>query len=254
MPPKPAAIADAPQGQLHIVDPTQWLCDASWQPLIDHFFAEPVGSALLHRLQVAMGQGLGPANDGNPIYPPQPLRALSLTPLPAVRVVVLGQDPYHGPGQANGLAFSVASGARIPPSLRNIFKELTRCGMPPRHDGCLDDWARQGVLLLNTALTVSRGQPGSHAKWGWAVLTDRLIQAIASQAGAVVFLLWGAHAQSKAAFIAANSPPHAQRLTLSSNHPSPLSANRVPTPFIGNHHFVMANQALTSWGQAPIAW
>ena len=164
MPPKPAAIAHAPQGQLHTVDPTQWLCDASWQPLIDHFFAEPVGSALLHRLQVAMGRGLGPANDGNSIYPPQPLRALSLTPLPAVRVVVLGQDPYHGPGQANGLAFSVAPGARIPPSLRNIFKELTRCGMPPRHDGCLDDWARQGVLLLNTALTVSRGQPGSHAK------------------------------------------------------------------------------------------
>ena len=182
-----------------------------WQSLLGAEIEQPYFAQLVAALNERHDQAATIYPAKNKVF-----NALASTPPEKVRVVILGQDPYHGPGQANGLAFSVAPGARIPPSLRNIFKELTRCGMPPRHDGCLDDWARQGVLLLNTALTVSRGQPGSHAKWGWAVLTDRLIQAIASQAGPVVFLLWGAHAQSKAALIAANSPPHAQRLTLSS--------------------------------------
>ncbi|MNT50951.1 Uracil-DNA glycosylase [compost metagenome] len=155
-----------------------------------------------------------------------------------MRVVILGQDPYHGRGQAEGLAFSVAPGVPLPPSLRNIFKEMQRdLGAPfppsPEPGGSLVKWAKNGVLLLNTCLTVEEGQPASHAGKGWEALTDAVIRHVAEGPRPVVFMLWGAHAQSKRAFI----PQDRGHLVLTSNHPSPLSALRPPVPFIGNGHF-----------------
>ena len=175
--------------------------------------------------------------EGAVIFPPTPLRALELTPRDKVRVVILGQDPYHGRGQAEGLAFSVAPGVAIPPSLRNIFKELQRdLGEPPPTfpipGGSLVRWARHGVLLLNTCLTVEEGQPASHANRGWEVLTDAIIQTVSQNAASVVFMLWGSHAQSKRPLIDAS-----RHLVLCANHPSPLSALRPPAPFIGCGHF-----------------
>jgi uracil-DNA glycosylase len=158
--------------------------------------------------------------------------------------VILGQDPYHGRGQAEGLAFSVASGVKIPPSLRNIYKERLRdVGIPSSQDGSLISWARQGVLLLNTTLTVEDGQPASHAKRGWEQLTDSLISTCAEQSRPIVFMLWGGHAQAKQALIAAHNTDQ-RHLVLMANHPSPLSALRPPQPFIGCGHFSAARQHL----------
>ncbi|WP_347302340.1 uracil-DNA glycosylase [Croceibacterium sp. TMG7-5b_MA50] len=190
---------------------------------------------------------------GTPIYPPrgQRLRALELTPLVQVRVVILGQDPYHGTGQAHGLAFSVPAGVKLPPSLRNIFKELAGdCGVAPRTDGDLSGWARQGVLLLNTTLSVAEGRAGSHAGRGWEVLTDAVVQAVARQAAPSVFILWGNHAQSKVARIPELGPgtPH---LLLPSVHPSPLSASR---GFFGSKPFSRANAFLEASGRGRIDW
>ena len=176
------------------------------------------------------------------------MRALQLTPLPEVRVVILGQDPYHGLGQAEGLAFSVQPGVQTPPSLRNIFKEMRDdLGLQPPMSGSLQAWAQRGVLLLNTCLTVEEGQAGSHAKRGWEALTDALIQAVAARPQACVFMLWGAHAQTKAPLITQASAAHvAPRLLLQANHPSPLSALRGPTPFMGCRHFSQARNWLES--------
>lgn len=186
------------------------------------------------------------------VYPPEPFRALALTPLDQVRVVILGQDPYHGAGQAEGLAFSVAPGVRIPPSLRNIFKELVR-------DGCLDQapasgslsaWAERGVLLLNSSLTVEDGLPASHAKQGWEALTDAVLAAVAAHAPACVYLLWGAHAQAKAPLVEQTAAAHGhEALVLMANHPSPLSALRPPVPFIGCSHFSTAQYWLAGRGR-----
>ena len=174
------------------------------------------------------------------MIPPLPLRALQLTPPQDVRVVILGQDPYHGRGQAEGLAFSVAPGVPFPPSLRNIFKELQRdLGTPfpaqPLPGGSLVHWARKGVLLLNTCLTVEEGQPASHSGKGWELLTDAIIRQVSRDAQPSVFMLWGAHAQSKRPLIDAS-----RHLVLTANHPSPLSALRAPAPFIGCGHFSQA--------------
>ncbi len=190
------------------------------------------------------------------IYPPQPLRALALTPLSAVKVVILGQDPYHGPGQAEGLAFSVAPGIKPPPSLRNIFKELQQEGMPPRTPGgSLAAWAKQGVLLLNTCLTVEDGLPASHAKRGWEALTDAVVRQVTQTAPVCAYLLWGAHAQTKAPLIQQVAAAHGRRiLLLQSNHPSPLSALRPPTPFIGCSHFQQANDFLLQSDATTIDW
>lgn len=194
-------------------------------------------------LQSAPGQALQEAIEarraaGRVIYPAAVFRALELTPLDAVRVLILGQDPYHGPGQAQGLAFSVPAGGPLPPSLRNIYKELKRdLGAAPG-GGDLSAWARQGVLLLNTTLTVEDGQPASHAALGWGELSDALICAAAADPRPKAFLLWGAHAQRKQALIdaaGAGRPP--VHLVLQANHPSPLSATRGPQPFIGCGHF-----------------
>jgi len=188
--------------------------------------------------------------DGAIVYPAQPFRALALTPLERVRVVILGQDPYHGPGQAQGLAFSVPAGFKLPPSLRNIVAEVAvDVGSSAASNGDLSPWARQGVLLLNTALTVEDGQPQSHAGRGWELLTDELIKAVGARERAVAFLLWGAPAQKKAALI--DTRRHA---VFTANHPSPLSARRPPQPFIGCRHFGEVNRWLAKRGEPPIDW
>jgi uracil-DNA glycosylase len=217
-------------GRLTSADPAAWPVAPGWRPTTDAFFASPTGEKLLGFLQ-------GRLAEGATIFPPQPLRALELTPPEEVRVVILGQDPYHGLGQAEGLAFSVAPGVALPPSLRNIFKELQRdLGTPPPTfpvpGGSLVKWATKGVLLLNTCLTVEEAQPASHAGKGWEVLTDTLIRQVADGDHPVVFMLWGAHAQSKRALIDAK-----RHKVLVANHPSPLSALRPPLPFIGCGHF-----------------
>jgi uracil-DNA glycosylase len=220
----------------------------SWRPLVQDFLDSPEGRKLSARLAQALAEG-------QVIYPPEPLRALTLTAAEDVRVLILGQDPYHGPGQAEGLAFSVAVGVKPPPSLRNIFKELQRSlNIPAPTDGSLVRWARQGVLLLNTCLTVQEGQAASHARWGWEALTDPLVQSIASRSQPVVFMLWGGHAQTKKGLIQAASAKGARHLILEANHPSPLSALRPPVPFLGCDHFRLANAFLAENGQKTIDW
>ena len=227
--------------------PHQWPVATDWLGAVDAFLASPDGLKLASFLRARLAAGAT-------IYPPQPLRALELTPLHSVRAVVLGQDPYHGPGQAEGLAFSVASGVRLPPSLRNIFKEMQ--GMPDEPlpaNGSLVAWARRGVLLLNTSLTVEDGQPGSHAKKGWESLTDTLLAEVAKTASPCVYLLWGAHAQAKAGLIEQTAREHGREaLLLQANHPSPLSANRPPVPFLGCGHFVQAREWLAARGHPGV--
>lgn len=216
-----------------------------WRPLVGDFIAFQEGDALQRYLAQR-------AADGALIYPPRPFRALELTPPEQTRVVILGQDPYHGAGQAHGLAFSVPEGVRVPPSLRNIFTELQRdLGRAPAAHGNLEGWARQGVLLLNAVMSVEDGQPASHAGRGWERLTDRLIAHVARDAQPKVFLLWGAHAQAKRDMIAALGGPHR---VLAANHPSPLSARRPPEPFIGCGHFSRTNAFLREAGRGTIDW
>ncbi len=219
--------------QLQSANPADWQVAEGWQGLVEEFFASVPGRGLRGFLQQRL-------ECGATIFPPQPLRALQLTPPESVRVVILGQDPYHGRGQAEGLAFSVAPGVALPPSLRNIFKELQRdLGTPlpgfPDPGGSLVRWARQGVLLLNTCLTVEEGQPASHAGKGWEVLTDAVIASVSQHTSHTVFMLWGNHAQGKRHLIEAK-----RHLVLCANHPSPLSALRPPIPFMGCGHFSQA--------------
>lgn len=212
-----------------------------WRTLTDPFRASAAGQALIARVDAARAAG-------EVVFPDDVLAALRLTRRADVRVVILGQDPYHGPGQAHGLAFSVRPGVAIPPSLRNMRKELQRdLGLASPAHGSLVRWAGQGVLLLNTVLTVAQGQAASHAKWGWEPLTDALIGALASDPGPRAFLLWGAHAQRKLPLIeaaAAQGGAPDRHLILQSNHPSPLSATRGPVPYVGNGHF---GQAAAFW-------
>lgn len=216
-----------------------------WQPLLRRWRASAAGQALVRAVDARVAAGAV-------VYPAQVFRALALTPLSQVKVVILGQDPYHGPGQAEGLAFSVPEGQRLPPSLRNIFKELQRdLGLAPPANGSLRAWARQGVLLLNASLTVEGGQPGAHARLGWQALTDAVCQSAWQDAAPKVFMLWGAHAQAQAARLA---PDGGRRLLLCSNHPSPLSALRPPQPFVGCGHFGLANAFLHRAGRVPVQW
>lgn len=221
-----------------------------WLQLLADYWQGAVGHALAEKISKALAAG-------KVIYPRSPYKAFELTPFDQVRVVILGQDPYHGPGQAEGLAFSVGEGQKIPPSLRNIFKEVQRDtgAVQPLgvHEGSLKRWAEQGVLLLNTALTVEDAQPASHSKWGWDVLTDQLMQALAADGTSRAFLLWGGHAQSKAELIEKGSGS-ARHLVLKANHPSPLSALRPPRPFMGCGHFGQVNQWLLSQNKMPIVW
>jgi uracil-DNA glycosylase len=186
---------------------------------------------------------------GKRIFPPGPqiFAAFDATPFDQVKVVILGQDPYHGPGQAHGLCFSVQPGVQTPPSLVNIYKELKRdLNLDIPAHGYLQSWAEQGVLLLNTSLTVERGNAGSHANKGWQLFTDRVIEVVSQQRPKLVFLLWGSHAQGKQRLI-----DPTKHLVLRSPHPSPLSAHR---GFIGNGHFSRCNQFLVQNGMTPIDW
>ncbi len=183
------------------------------------------------------------------IYPPggQIFNALNSTPFDRVRVVILGQDPYHGPGQAHGLCFSVQPGVRIPPSLANIYREIQAdLGIPPPHHGYLQSWAEQGVLLLNAVLTVERGQAGSHQGKGWETFTDVIVQLLNDERERLVFMLWGSYAMKKGAVIDGR-----KHRVLKAPHPSPLSAHR---GFLGCHHFSSANEYLQQHQQLPIDW
>lgn len=241
----PACLApgqDAPS--LRTWNPDEWPIAPDWRPWVERFLSSSQGQSLADFIRSRLALEA-------PVYPPQPFRALELTALAEVRVVIVGQDPYHGPGQAEGLAFSVPQGVRPPPSLANIHRELVRDGLMVARpaNGSLAHWARQGVLLLNTCLTVEGGRPASHAGKGWEALTSSLIQTINSRATPALFMLWGAHAQR---FVDSIDPSRHRVLT--ANHPSPLSALRRPAPFIGCGHFRIANEWLESIGQPPIRW
>ena len=217
----------------------------SWRAALEPALASPGAQRLSGFLKAEEAAG-------KRIYPPPGtrLRALELTPLDGVKVVILGQDPYHGAGQAHGLAFSVEPGVRTPPSLVNIFKELKAdLGLPVPTHGNLENWARQGVLLLNNALTVEEALPGSHHKHGWEEITDAVVAAVAARQTPCVFLLWGSHAQKKAARLAGLSDgPH---LVLKAPHPSPLSAH---AGFLGCRHFSQANAFLEAQGRGAVDW
>ena len=216
--------------------------EPSWKTALRDQFEQPYMQQLREFLRQEHAAG-------KEIYPPGPLifNALNSTPLDKVKVVILGQDPYHGPGQAHGLSFSVQPGIATPPSLVNIFKEMQRdLNIPIARHGCLQSWADQGVLLLNTTLTVERANAASHANKGWQLFTDRIIEVVSEQRSDVVFLLWGSHAQSKQKLIDGT-----KHLILKSVHPSPLSAYR---GFLGCGHFSQANRFLEQRGLAPIQW
>jgi uracil-DNA glycosylase len=218
----------------------------SWQSVVCAWQHSAAGQSLIGYVDARVASGCT-------VYPDQPLYALELTQLAQVKVVILGQDPYHGPGQAHGLAFSVPPGQRMPPSLRNIMSELERELGARRSCTDLSTWAEQGVLLLNTVLTVEDGQPASHAKRGWELLTQAVLQAVAARGQACAYLLWGAHAQQFEALIR-QTPGSAHPLILKANHPSPLSARRPPIPFLGCGHFGQVCTYLSAHHQTPINW
>ena len=217
----------------------------SWRPVLDPVLATQEAGELARFLR-------SEETAGKAIYPPRGsrLRALELTQLDAVKVVILGQDPYHGPGQAMGLSFSVPEGVKVPPSLVNIYKELEAdLGIARPDHGDLSHWARQGVLLLNNTLTVEGGQAGSHAGRGWDAITDACVAAVARRAEPSVFILWGSHAQAKAKRIAGLRD--SRHCLIESAHPSPLSAYR---GFFGSKPFSRANAFLAGHGRGTIDW
>ena len=218
----------------------------SWRPALEPVLATPEARQLGGWLK-------GEEAAGTLVYPPrgQRLAALALTPLDSVRCVILGQDPYHGPGQAHGLAFSVQPGVRVPPSLVNIYKELEAdLGIPRAATGDLTPWARQGVLLLNNTLTVAAGQAGSHAGRGWDAITDACVAAVAARPEPTVFILWGSHAKKKASRVPALARA-SHHLIVASAHPSPLSAHN---GFFGSRPFSQTNDFLESAGRGSIDW
>lgn len=218
-------------------------------PLARWLAAVPLLQAGAHQTLIAKVDQL---RQQQTIFPPpgQLFTALELTPFPAVKVVLLGQDPYHGPGQAHGLAFSVPEGVKAPPSLRNIFKEVSADvyggSDPPDFSTDLSRWAKQGVLLLNTVLTVEAGRAGSHRSLGWQALTDQIVTQLSQQREHLVFMLWGSQAQAKRPLL--DPTPH---LILDAAHPSPLSAHR---GFFGCRHFSQVNRYLADHGLKPIRW
>lgn len=217
----------------------------AWRTVLDPVLASAKSRALGGFLKAEEAAGKA-------IYPPRGSRlaALELCPLDAVKVVILGQDPYHGPGQAHGLSFSVLEGVRVLPSLVNIYKELhADLGLPIPPHGNLSNWARQGVLLLNAALTVEDGKPASHQGKGWEEITDAVVAAVAAKAEPCVFLLWGSHARKKA--LSVPGLAHGHHLVLTAPHPSPLSAH---SGFLGCRHFSQANAFLEAQGRGAVDW
>ncbi|GAB1262096.1 uracil-DNA glycosylase [Aurantivibrio plasticivorans] len=216
--------------------------DPTWLAVLEEEFKKPY-------MQVLKTFLLQEKQQGKIIYPPGDVifNALDSTPFDQVKVVIIGQDPYHGPGQAHGLCFSVLPGVKFPPSLRNIYKELASdVGVTPPSHGCLQEWAEQGVLLLNATLTVEHSKAGSHQGKGWETFTDAIIHRLNEQREGLVFLLWGSYAQRKGEFL--NRDKH---LVLEAPHPSPFSANR---GFFGCKHFSKANQYLLDQGKQPVYW
>lgn len=223
-------------------DSRQVKLEPSWLEHLQGEFGQPYMQELRRFLREEKARG-------KEIYPPGELifNALNSTPFDQVRVVILGQDPYHGPGQAHGLCFSVRPEVAIPPSLANIFKEIEAdLGIPPARHGCLQSWADQGVLLLNAVLTVEKFKAASHQGKGWERFTDRVVAELNEKREHLVFLLWGSYAQKKGQFI-----DRCRHLVLQSTHPSPLSAHR---GFLGCRHFSQANAYLEKTGQPPIEW
>lgn len=216
--------------------------DPSWMAQVGEEFEKPYMKALKAFLLAEKQQGKVIYPAGSHIF-----NALNTTPFEKVKVVILGQDPYHGPGQAHGLCFSVLPGVPFPPSLQNIFKEIqSELNLPMPNHGCLQHWAEQGVLLLNATLTVEQARAGSHQGKGWESFTDVIVHRLNEKREGLVFLLWGSYAQKKGGFI------DPQRHTVfKSPHPSPLSAHR---GFMGNGHFVKANEALAARGEKAIDW
>ena len=215
--------------------------DQSWKEHLQTEFDKPYFKTLTDFVRDEYAHG--------PVYPPGRLifNAFDLCPFDKVKVVIIGQDPYHEPGQAHGLCFSVQEGVQFPPSLRNIFKEISDdLGKPVPASGDLTRWARQGVLLLNATLTVRAGMAGSHQGRGWEEFTDAVIRELNASRDGLVFILWGSYAKKKGAVI-----DRSRHLVLSSAHPSPLSAYN---GFFGNHHFSLTNKWLTDHGETPIDW
>lgn len=218
--------------------------EASWLELLKEEFEKDY----MKKLEAFLAEEIGA---GKEVYPPFDLifNAFCQTPFEAVKVVIMGQDPYHGPGQAHGLSFSVPKGVPQPPSLVNIFKELKEdLGINPPNHGCLIEWAKQGVLLLNATLTVRANEAKSHHGKGWEVFTDKVIQLLCKRKDPLVFLLWGKSAYDKFQHIEANSSHH---LVLTCPHPSPLSAH---SGFLGCRHFSKTNEFLRKVGKTPIHW
>ena len=215
--------------------------EQSWGEALKEEFEKPYFSQLAARLHEEKAEG-------RTIYPPGPqiFRAFDLCPLDKVKVVILGQDPYHGPGQAMGLCFSVPEGVPAPPSLRNIFKEIeTDCGITMSGSPDLEPWARQGVLLLNAVLTVRAGEPTSHGALGWQTFTDAVIKTVSDRCDGVVFLLWGNYARGKAPLVDTT-----RHHVLEAAHPSPLARGA----FFGCRHFSRTNEILVSEGKSPVDW
>jgi uracil-DNA glycosylase len=212
-----------------------------WNPILRAEFAKPYWPELQRFVAEERARHrVFPAPD-------EVFAALHLTPYHEVKVLILGQDPYHGPGQAHGLCFSVRPGVAVPPSLQNIFQELQAdLGIDPPDHGCLDAWAAQGVLLLNATLTVRAGQAASHQRKGWETFTDEVIRAVSAKPERVVFILWGASARKKEALVDTT-----RHVVIESAHPSPLSAHN---GFFGSRPFSRANEALTAAGRAPVDW
>lgn len=223
-----------------------WQIEKSWHEVLKETLNSPYMQELKTFVQAQ-------EEAGAEIYPPQNevFSSFSLTPFDKVSVVVMGQDPYHGPGQAHGLSFSVKPGMRVPPSLKNIYKELaTDVGFKAPDHGCLVSWAKQGVLLLNATLTVRRSEPKSHYNKGWEAFTDTVCQKLLEEKEHLVFLLWGRSAKEKLTNIPGFEKYADKHLILTAAHPSPYSA----TGFFGCHHFSLANKYLAKWGKPLIDW
>jgi uracil-DNA glycosylase len=229
----------------HMSDPIFFDLPPSWAQVLHEELHKPYLGNLSAFLEQEKWKG-------NVVFPAESevFQALELTPFDSVKVVIVGQDPYHGPNQAHGLCFSVRPHVSIPPSLQNIYKEMqSDLGIAPAKHGCLTSWAKQGVLLLNATLTVRQGEPLSHHKKGWENFTDAIIEAIASKKKHVVFILWGKSAQEKCQKV--SSILHENHLVLTAAHPSPYSA---PNGFFGCRHFSKTNEYLIACGLTPIHW
>lgn len=247
----PQSTRECSEAQLEMMELVQ---ESGWKEAVHPYMSKTPGR--FERLADFV-QGERKSNKC-PIYPPQDevFSALNLCPRDKVKVIILGQDPYHRKGQGHGLAFSVRRGVTIPPSLRNIYKEIAGCPTKqmPQH-GCLESWAQQGVLLMNTVLTVREGSPNSHAKKGWEDFTAEVLRALlAVPKKHYVFLLWGTHAQKTVDQVMETLPKDSGHVMISSSHPSPLGATKTKSPFTGSRCFQRANEALISFGETPIDW